>query len=459
LYLGSESGLEITAAWTAEPDVIEDFGASVSSAGDVDGDGYGDVVVGAPAQDKAYLYLGSASGLETTAAWTAESDQAFGEFGFAVSSAGDVNGDGYGDVVVGEHDRDISDQRDGRAYLYLGSGSGLETTAAWTAESDKAFAEFGYSVSSAGDVNGDGYEDVVVGAWEYDSPLSNEGRAYVYLGSAAGLETTAAWTGESNKKDAFFGGSVSSAGDVNADGYGDVVVGAHGYPLARTPGSSDEGRVYLYLGSAVGLGTTAAWTVQSDHNGANLGRSVSSAGDVNGDGYGDVVVGAPWLSNPTYAEGGAYLYLGGNPDADLDGVPAEKDVCPYVADPGQEDADGDGIGDGCVPLVLTVGEVSVSGGLSVGVDDALPGETVTVFLAQGPPAIGPCNPNRAGMCLDVGDRWQHWAVVADADGDANLVGVPLPISAVEGQTVTVQAAASRIPGGVKSDPTEATVVP
>src|SRR5262245_21785137 len=88
-------------------------------------------------------------------------------------------------------------------------------TQVWTAESDQTFADFGWSVASAGDVNGDGYGDVVVGAYLYDNGSEDEGRAYLYLGSMTGLGTIAAWTAESDQPATRFGSSVASAGDVN----------------------------------------------------------------------------------------------------------------------------------------------------------------------------------------------------------------------------------------------------
>src|SRR5207247_2613703 len=100
---------------------------------------------------------------------------------------------------------------------------------AWTASGGQATANFGYSVSTAGDVNGDGYSDVIVGAIYYDNGQMNEGRAFVYLGSASGLGTTPAWTAESDQASAYFGWSVATAGDVNGDGYSDVIVGASYY--------------------------------------------------------------------------------------------------------------------------------------------------------------------------------------------------------------------------------------
>jgi hypothetical protein len=192
-----------------------------------------------------------------TEAWTAESYQSTAQFGYSVSSAGDVNGDGFGDVVVGAYTYENKSTRV-KAFLYLGSLTGLDATEAWTAESEESNSAFGTAVSSAGDVNGDGYDDVVVGDPTAGTHL--DGKAYLYLGSATGPETTAAWTAESSVLGSHFGTSVSTAGDVNGDGYGDVLVGASDYSGTET----SEGAAYLYLGSASGLETTAAWVAESD---------------------------------------------------------------------------------------------------------------------------------------------------------------------------------------------------
>ncbi|MCP4622930.1 MAG: hypothetical protein GY850_05305, partial [bacterium] len=194
----------------------------------------------------AFVYHGSSSGLSTTADWTAESDQVNAWFGSCVSTAGDVNGDGYSDVIVGTIYYDKGQTDEGRAFVYHGSSSGLSTTADWTAESDQASAFFGYSLSTAGDVNGDGYSDVIVGANKYDNGQANEGQVFVYHGSYTGLSTTADWQAESDQVDAWFGSCVSTAGDVNGDGYSDVIAGA----CYHDNGQTDEGRAFVYYGSS-----------------------------------------------------------------------------------------------------------------------------------------------------------------------------------------------------------------
>jgi hypothetical protein len=325
VYLGSASGLSSSAAWTADGDQNDaSFGYKVASAGDVNGDGYSDVIVGAPWysngeswEGRVFVYFGSASGLGSSAVWTVESNQAGAQFGTSVASAGDVNGDGYSDVIVGAPWYSNGESGEGRVFVYFGSASGLGSSAVWTAESNKAGAQFGTSVASAGDVNGDGYSDVIVGAHRFTNSLAEQGRAYVYLGSPSGLANSVAWIAEGTAEYGWFGRAVASAGDVNGDGFSDVIVSA----LDSGTGALQDGAVYVYQGSASGLTSSPAWFTKGPSERSALGSSVASAGDVNGDGYSDIIVG---LRN-NYGGTGAgivFLYLGSASGIGLASSPA-----------------------------------------------------------------------------------------------------------------------------------------
>jgi hypothetical protein len=314
VYHGSVSGLASTPEWTAESDqAFARFGISVGTAGDVNGDGYHDVIVGAytytndqEAEGRAFVYRGSASGLATTPAWTAEGDQEGGFFGISVGTAGDVNGDGFSDVIVGAHGFDNGQSEEGRAFAYHGSSSGLSTTPAWTAESDQTSSDFGWPVGTAGDVNGDGFDDAIVGAADFTNDDPSEGRAFVYHGSSSGLASSPSWTAEGDQGDCDFAQSVGAAGDVNGDGFDDVIVGARHFDH----GQNDEGVAWIYHGSGSGLLTTPSRRTEGGQESAEFGWSVSSAGDVNGDGYDEVVIGAPSYDHDQPGEGIVLVYRG-----------------------------------------------------------------------------------------------------------------------------------------------------
>jgi hypothetical protein len=270
------------------------LGYSVSGAGDVNNDGYDDFIAGAPRNDvagnaagRAYVY----SGQTGSVLWTFTGEGELDYFGLSVSGAGDVNNDGYDDLIVGAA-RDWSGDpwaEPGRAYVYSGQTGGLLHT--FTAEA--TYDVFGWSVSGAGDVNDDGYDDLIVGAPGHHF----DGRAYVYSGSSGSI----LWTFDGQADD-HLGYSVSGAGDVNNDGYDDLIVGANG----RYGGSDDAGRAYVYSGQTGGL----LHTFTGEANGDYFGHSVSGSGDVNNDGYDDLIVGAPGNDAGGVRAGRAYVFSG-----------------------------------------------------------------------------------------------------------------------------------------------------
>jgi len=302
IHHGSSAGLSSTAQWSFNGNETVKELWYVAGAGDVNGDGFADVVLGArdPAGTPSYagfiaVFHGSNSGLSREPSWSRHGTQAGELYGTPARGAGDVNHDGFGDLIVGTMHHDGREENDGMVEVFWGGPSGLGAMPGWVAthtpKPDPRFAAgrnqlFGVSVDGAGDVNGDGFVDLVAAGSYIPNEEENEGRAFVWYGSRNGPSAAFDWSSGSGQPQALFGNSVAGVGDINGDGFADVLIAS----MHMDRGELNEGLVALYHGSAQGLSRWPAWTAEGNEPLAAFGTRVVALGDVNRDGLADFAV-------------------------------------------------------------------------------------------------------------------------------------------------------------------------
>jgi hypothetical protein len=346
--------LEPTGGFEIEGDVpTEGFGESVDPIGDINNDGIDDLVIGAPElfgamqPGRAYVVFGRDGGfpafwqsdeLDGTNGFVIDGEEGDDLAGFSVSAAGDLNGDGLADLVIGAAEADPNGSSSGRAYVLFGSRSPFEPlvdlgrldgTNGFAVSGEAAFDRAGGAVAGVGDFNGDGIDDLGIGATGLDLNGDQSGAVYVLFGSDRGWPSVVELADLDGRNGIVLvgavagdlaGRSVDGAGDVNGDGIDDLVLGADSATPNGDPTRDGAGRGYLVFGTQRAfpdrrvdlddLDGTAGVAFDGEDFEDSAGRSAAGIGDVNNDGFDDFAFGAPFVDVGGNNAGRVYVVFG-----------------------------------------------------------------------------------------------------------------------------------------------------
>jgi len=422
------SSADLSIAGTSAGDQL---GSAMASAGDLNGDGFDDLLVGSPSSDgeageatgHVYVIFGPQTGgaIDVGTAGAVISGTVANEnLGTGVAGAGDVNGDGYDDILISAPFGEGNGS--GSVYLFYGPLSGSLTSADADAVlmSDAADDSFGMTLGTAGDINGDGNADIYVGAPTSGRVDVEGGALFVFWGPLSGAIDAEEANGVLNGDGAYWqvGASVSQVGDLNGDGTTDLLVGAPG-------ANTNAGQAALYLGPIDGeMAYSSAALLFNGLEGQLLGATVSGLGDINDDGTDDIAVGAPNASFRGDQTGAVYVWT------------SPFEAGQYSSDEAPLSLNGGGIREHAGSALAKVGDVNGDGraDLLVGAVGEAPGPgergarkvylvcryaagNQTLATACGVVEADEDGPDVGGVISDAGDL--------NADGQADFaIGVP-----------------------------------
>lgn len=385
------------------------FGFGLANIGDVNDDGLPDFAIGAHnysdgelEEGSVFVYHGTTGSAPSTPDWTYESDVAGARLGASIA-AGDFNGDGINDLAVGAFGYDDGTDDGGAVFVFFGTASGLPAIPDQTLHQAQADAAFGRGLAAA-DLDNDGFSDLAVGAPKFDGITTDAGRAHVFYGGPTGATSPPDWTVEGSGLEEQFGFELAALGDVNGDSIDDLAV------TSRDGGTAvRDGHAEIFHGNAMGISTTPSTELELDAFEARTGFAGLAGGDFNNDGYDDAALGAHTY-NTADQPGGVVAVFDGGPDG-LSPFPG------ILIDGGQADAQfgiavaaGDLSGDGIDDLAVGAqaypedGQPSGASFVYFGSDSGIDGSPEYTFTYGQPDA-------KAGRRV---------ALLSDLDGDGTL---------------------------------------